>query len=133
MKWVQLPGTTLLLGEIHTNFSNLIFPYCVWPGWMVQQKDRSMEVQVTECVKETTARISKHYWRHRKKSRLSAFCDALWKGNWKQDCPLSNLSSHLAVQVNEKQMLVQGVIDSVLTESGSIWGRRSHAETNNKR
>lgn len=61
MKWVQLPGTTLPQGEIHTNFSNLIFPCCVWPWRMEQQKDRSREVQVTACIKQTITGISKYY------------------------------------------------------------------------
>lgn len=133
MKWVQLPGTTLPWGEIHTNFSNLIFPFCAWPWWTVQQEDRSMEVRVTECIQQTTAGISKHYWRQRTKSCLpQGFCDVFLERELKTRLPFPDLSSHLTMQVSEKQMLVLGVVDSVLTEFGSIWGRKSHVETNSK-
>lgn len=131
MKWVQLPGTTLPQGEIHTNFSNLIFPRCVWPWWMVQQKDRSTEVQVTECMKQTITGISKHYWRHRMKSCLTQVL-SWWclERELKARITFFQTSQTIRyVQVSEKQTDA-GSRGCRLSPArnwlyGSIWGRRS--------
>lgn len=75
-----------------------------------------MEIQVSEYITQTIAEMSKHYRKDRMKSCLA---DAFFGKRCERKITFSDLSSHLAVQLSDKQMLVVGDADSVLLGFGN--------------
>lgn len=102
MKWAQLPGTTLPVGEIHTNFSNLaVLGLDEWYNRRTDLWKCKLQSALKRLLLGLVNTTEDREWN-------PALLSALWKGKWKQDCPFSNLSSHLALQVSEKHAGTQG-------------------------